>query len=86
MTDVWSELTGTERAKCWKIFKKLCPAIIYEKRGVLFDHASEFRELAAEFNEVSKSSHFDLSCDDEMFLSSLLDELEEIKKRSRLCD
>ncbi|MBR5721518.1 MAG: hypothetical protein IKX78_03425 [Clostridia bacterium] len=86
MTDVWSELSGADRARCWKLFKKLCSALIYEKRGVLYEHAPELRELADEFNSASKSSHFDLSRNDETFLSSLLDELEEIKKRSRLCD
>jgi hypothetical protein len=86
MADIWSGLSGAKRAECWKIFKKICPAVIYEKKGTLYDHASELRQLAAEFNSASSSDHFDLLADDETFLSALIDELEEIKIRSRVCD
>jgi hypothetical protein len=86
MTDIWRTLEGKDRAKCWKIFKKLCYALIYEKKGVLAEHTSELRELAADFNAVSGTGHFDLLSDDETFFSALIDELEEIKKRSFIAD
>ncbi len=86
MPDIWFTLDGKNRANCWKIFKKLCKALIYEKKGVLAEHTSELRELAADFNAASGTDHFDLHTDDESFFSSLIDELEEIKKRSFISD
>lgn len=86
MTDVWYSLSGKDRAKCWKIFKKLCLALIYEKKGVLSEHTAELRGLAADFNSASGSDHFNLGLDDEAFFSELIDELEEIKKKSFIAD
>lgn len=86
MTDIYSRLTGTARAACWKCFRQLSMAVIYEKKGILFEHSAELKSYASAFNTASGTEHFNVSAPDEEFLSLLIDELEEIKGRSRICD
>ena len=86
MTDIYSRLAGTARADCWKCFRQLSMAVIYEKKGTLFDRAAELKSYASAFNTSSGVEHFDITASDEDFLSSLIDELEEIKSRGRVCD
>ena len=86
MTDIYSRLKGTARADCWKCFRQLSMAVIYEKKGTIFERAAELKSYASAFNSASGTEHFDVSVADEEFLSSLIDELEEIKSRGRICD
>ena len=86
MTDLWQALCGDRRAECWGLFKKLSAALVYEKRGVLSEHAGELKRFGAEFNKACGKEHFNISAPDEIFLSALIEELEVIKNRSRLCD
>lgn len=86
MTDIYSGLSGIARADCWKCFRQLSMAVIYEKKGVLFEHSAELKSFASAFNTASGTDHFDVSASDEDFLSLLIDELEEIKSRGRVCD
>ena len=47
MTDIYSGLSGTARADCWKCFRQLSMAVIYEKKGVLFEHSAELKSFFA---------------------------------------
>ena len=56
------------------------------KKGIIFERATELKSYASAFNSASGTEHFDVSASDEDFLSSLIDELEEIKSKGRICD
>lgn len=86
MVDIYTRLSGAARAECWRCFRQLSMAVIYEKRNTLFDHAAELKSFASDFNSASGTAHFDTNAADTDFLSQLIDELEEIKNRAPVCD
>ena len=87
--DIIKKLNPTDRAVCWKLFTELTRVFMfkYSKNATSLENLkASANQLNLIFQKNGYEPYFDLEVSDNVFIETLLSEMQNIKNQPKSCD